>query len=129
MYLLWIPCFLFFFLSVVILENVDKAWTKVKTKNDNVAGTTVWCFADSLHVANGEISYSIKFIMSETLCLHLVMFPENTSLRTCNKDLHDFSHFEWNETRCRANFILPTEFWQMIHVNGNTNHCDNIEFC
>ena len=26
--------------SVVILENVDKAWTKVRTKNDNVAGNS-----------------------------------------------------------------------------------------
>ena len=30
--------------SLVILENVDKAWTKVKTKNDNVAGVKLPVF-------------------------------------------------------------------------------------
>jgi len=38
--------------SLVILENVDKAWTKVKTKSDNVAGVKLPIFEPYLDGAN-----------------------------------------------------------------------------
>jgi len=38
--------------SLVILENVDKAWTKVKTKNDNVAGVKLPVFEPYTDGAN-----------------------------------------------------------------------------
>ena len=34
--------FIFISHSLVILENVDKAWTKVRTKSDNVAGKEIF---------------------------------------------------------------------------------------
>ena len=35
----------FLILSFVICENVDKAWTKIKTRKDNVAGLNIFhCF-------------------------------------------------------------------------------------
>ncbi|XP_057314940.1 V-type proton ATPase subunit D-like [Hydractinia symbiolongicarpus] len=38
--------------SLVILENVDKAWSKVKTKNDNVAGVKLPVFESYTDGAN-----------------------------------------------------------------------------
>ena len=35
---LFVNVYLTLYFSVVILENVDKAWTKVRQKKDNVAG-------------------------------------------------------------------------------------------
>jgi len=121
-------------LSLVILENVDKAWIKVKTKKDNVAGVTLPVFESYV---DGSNSYELTGLSrggqqvnkcSEVFTKAVNLLVELASLQTSFVTLDEAIKITNRRVNAIEHVIIPKIENTISYITSELDEMEREEF-
>jgi len=120
--------------SVVILENVDKAWTKVRQKKDNVAGVLLPVFE---HYADGANTYELTGLSrggqqvnncSQTFHKAVELLVQLASLQTSFVTLDEAIKITNRRVNAIEHVIIPKIEATIAYITSELDEMEREEF-